>query len=116
MSEITQRTRPHIRVEKALNKMGIEYQSEVGIFPPYLLDIFLPEYHLCIEVDGLGHRKKHDKVRDEWMLERYGVATLRIRARGAWQSQSSLETKILAFLEEQAPSYEERRNIWLTLK
>lgn len=116
MSEKTFRTHPHQRVEKALDKMGVHYQSEVDTFPPYQLDLYLPDHHVCIEVDGPAHLKRKDAVRDQWMLERYGVPTLRIKAKGQWQSQAHLEESIMAFLEETSQDYKERRNIWLTLR
>lgn len=109
------RSGPHRRVEKALQKMGVSYVSENNEFSPYTLDLYLPDFHLCIEVDGPRHSSKKDIARDQWMLGRYGVPTLRIKTKGAWQSHTKLEKEILAFLEEYADSYKERRMVYLTL-
>lgn len=115
MSDSSWRSNPHRRVEKALQKMGVSYISENEDFPPYTLDLYLNDFHLCIEVDGPKHSTKKDTVRDQWILERYGIPTLRIKTKGSWQNQLKLEKEILAFLEEYADSYKERKMIYLTL-
>lgn len=93
-----ERSGPHKRVEKILDNMGIAYMSEYPM-PPYILDIFLTEWKLCIEVDGPLHSKKRDSIRDQWLLEARGVHTLRINAK-IWQSSQSIQSKILSFIEE----------------
>lgn len=109
------RSNPHRRVEKALHKMGVAFMSENEEFPPYRLDIYLPDYHAAIEVDGPSHSYKKDKARDTWMLERYFVPTLRIKTKGPWQSHAKLESEILAFLEEHTEDVEERKYKWRTM-
>lgn len=112
MSDNYERSRPHRRVENILNDMGVSFMSEVAYFPPYKLDIFLPKYHLCIEVDGPYHLRKHDKTRDEWMRQRYGIETMRIKAKGKWLSQGKLEKDIKDFIVEWQNDIEERKAIW----
>ena len=94
--------------------MGVSFISENDEFPPYTLDLYLPDYHAAIEVDGPSHNRKRDKARDTWMLERYFVPTMRIRARGPWQSQEKLEKTITEFLIEHADDVEERKIQWRT--
>lgn len=114
MLDNSERSGPHRRVEKVLKKMGIGFISENDEFLPYKLDLYLPDYHAAIEVDGPSHSNKKDKARDTWMLERYFVPTMRIRARGPWQSQDRLEKLILEFLTENSEDIEDRKIKWRT--
>lgn len=104
----SQRSGPHRRVEKILDGMDINYSSEEG-FPPYTLDIYLPEWHLAIEVDGPAHSVKKDEVRDRWFLEFHGIPTLRLDAT-LWFRTATIEAKIIAFIEEHADTVEERKH------
>lgn len=103
------RSNPHRRLEKTLTKMGISFLSEHAEFPPYTLDLYLPDFHLCIEVDGPKHSSKKDAARDDWMLERFGIPTLRIKPKGPWLGNNKLEEKILEFLNQHVETYKERR-------
>jgi very-short-patch-repair endonuclease len=94
--------------------MGVSFISENDEFPPYRLDLYLPDYHAAIEVDGPSHSRKKDGVRDTWMLERYFVPTLRIKARGPWQSQEKLNKQIIEFLMIHSLDTEERKINWRT--
>lgn len=66
-----------------LDKHGVLYQSE-AIFlngdRHILADFFIPSAILVIEVDGAAHddQKRYDAGRDRWLLDRYGVRTLRL--------------------------------------
>ncbi len=89
-SVTTERTNLHRSVEALLDEMGISYQSEVPI-DGYCLDIYLPEWHLAIEVDGMGHYPKKDQKRDTYLLLEHNIQTLRI-------TKPDRE-KIVAFIE-----------------
>lgn len=108
-----ERTRPHRRVEKFLEELGLNYVSEFNEFQPYQLDIYLPEWHLAVEVDGPYHRKKHDKVRDQWMRERYGVETLRLSLRVL--TKNKVQDSVVKFIEQHADTTEARKQKWLLL-
>ena len=45
-----------------------------------LVDFYLPSKNLAIEIDGSAHdtQKKYDAGRDRWLLEAYGVKTIRL--------------------------------------
>lgn len=102
-----QRSGPHRRVEQILDKMGVSYLSEYP-FPPYVVDIYLPEWRLAIEVDGPLHSKTKDVVRDGYLAAWYRVPTLRISAK-IWQNTKTIESKILTFIEEQSESTDDRK-------
>lgn len=103
----TQRSGPHRRVEKILDKMGISYISEYP-FPPYTVDVYLPEWRLCIEIDGPLHSKAKDKVRDNYLEAWYLLPVLRISAK-IWQSSKKIEEQITVFIEEQCESTDDRK-------
>ena len=47
-------------------------------FPPYVVDVYVPDLDLAIEVDGPLHLRKSDKKRDLHLKTKYGVDTWRI--------------------------------------
>lgn len=102
-----ERSGPHRRVEKILDEMNVSYLSEYP-FPPYTVDIYLPEWRIGIEVDGPLHSKAKDKVRDNYLDAWYQVPILRIDAK-RWHKSKNIEEQILAFIEEHADTAEERK-------
>lgn len=102
-----QRSGPHKRVEKILDKMGISYMSEHPL-PPYTVDIWLPEFYAAIEVDGPLHSKAKDEVRDGYLELYYRVPTLRLTAK-VWQKTKHIEDQIVSFIEEQAYTAGDRK-------
>jgi very-short-patch-repair endonuclease len=106
----SERTRPHRRVEQCLDDMGISYMSEYD-FPPYRVDVYLPEWHLGVEIDGPYHNKKRDNVRDLWLFQWLGLKMLRIDA-VKWKSKDKLKLILLKFIEEQCGEAEERKALW----
>lgn len=75
-------TQFHGIVLEALDMAGITHEDEYSITVgghDYQLDVYLPEYHACVEADGTGHtgQQRKDKVRDA-LLESVGIPTLRI--------------------------------------
>lgn len=105
----TERTRPHRAVERVLDRIGVNYLSECTDFPPYRLDIYIAEWHLCIEVDGPAHFKTRDKWRDRAMLEQYGVPTLRIQGR---PKLHETQTAIEQFIHTHAETTATRRQVY----
>lgn len=106
----TYRTAPHRRVEWLLDFHGISYLSECELFPPYQLDLYLPEWHLDVEVDGLGHTPKHDGARDEALL-RLGVVTLRLDVRKGVKP-AVIWPEIKEFIETHAKTTDARKAQW----
>lgn len=107
------RSRPHRRVEKILDELNLNYESE-RYFAPYTVDIYLPEWHLAIEVDGPFHSKEKDIVRDEWLKERYGIIVHRIDVKKPWITSGNTKENIIKFIEEFSPTFYERKVIWLS--
>ena len=97
---------PHRKVIKILESWGIQLMEEVP-FPPYQVDIYIPDVHVAIEVDGPHHSKKANEKRDKKLLEEYLLPTFRIkandvRATGLWKPD------LLAFLEGHTETATER--------
>jgi|TARA_R110000744_G_scaffold247327_6_gene363824 very-short-patch-repair endonuclease len=46
-------------------------------FPPYVVDIYISDLHLGIELDGPHHFKKRDQRRDEVLFRDYGLVIWR---------------------------------------
>ena len=42
-------------------------------FPPYVVDVYIPDLHLGIELDGPHHFRKRDAIRDENLLSEYSL-------------------------------------------
>ena len=63
------------------NKTGLHFRRQHAA-GPYILDFYCDRVRLCVEVDGEAHELtvRHDARRDAY-LQRWGVATLRVRAR-----------------------------------
>ena len=60
----------HAFVIKWLENNGVELLEEVD-FPPYRVDVYLPDYHAVIEVDGPHHTEKKDSKRDKELGDKY---------------------------------------------
>ncbi len=87
-------TAAHSRMIDILQANGIQVEPEVP-FPcrewvpghalmrmhPYQVDIYLPESHVAVEVDGVSHanRSKRDAKRDAMLLDQHKLPILRIR-------------------------------------
>src|SRR5688572_7405493 len=102
-----QRSGPHRRIEAILDEMGLSYLSEEP-FPPYVVDILLPEFWVAIEVDGPFHSKTKDKIRDAWILEYFNIPIMRINSK-IWQQKDFIKKQIIEFLEDWADSSELRK-------
>lgn len=101
-----QRSKPHQRVESILDEMMVNYLSEYPM-PPYCLDIFLPEWRIGLEIDGPMHSKHKDKLRDEVIMNKYGVPILRISAL-KWFTKEKIKKEVTLFIETWEPSAQNR--------
>ncbi len=65
-------------------KIGFRVRRQFAV-GPYVLDFYICQAKLCIEVDGEVHDRKADSdlLRDAY-LERLGIATMRIRSWELW--------------------------------
>lgn len=109
-----QRSGPHRRVEKILDKqLGLSNYLSEQPFPPYTVDIYFPEWHVAIEVDGPLHSDKKDKIRDQYLETFYGLKIMRIDV-AVWHSDIAIRTEILEWLEWNCEDVDARKHLWST--
>lgn len=89
-----------------LESWGFELLEEVD-FPPYRVDIYIPDAHIAIEVDGPQHSKKQDKKRDEELLTVYYLPTFRVKARDV-KNPDKWKHDLLLFLAIQEKTVDDR--------
>lgn len=106
MTDNSERSNEHRKVERWLAQMGLAFESEVA-FEPYRVDIYLPEWHLAIEVDGPYHHQKHDKARDGYLRDNYGLEILQANFRELGREHS--KDVIRKFIVQGAATEEDRR-------
>ena len=70
-------TKHQLLINKWIEELGIGTVIEQP-FDDYLVDIFIPDLNLGIEVDGPYHQKKRDLKRDEYLKQTHGVDIWRI--------------------------------------
>lgn len=90
-----------------------DFMSEVCDFPPYQLDIYLPEWHACVEIDGPAHFSKRDAERDKALMEQYSLMTLRIDAKKGLRHSVVLQS-LTEFIELAATTAAQRKAQWQT--
>ena len=76
---LTVMTKPHKDMLTYLENRGVELIEECP-FPPFTVDLFLPDFHAAIEIDGPQHEKKRDEERDEELLKVYELPIFHIKA------------------------------------
>ena len=108
-----ERSGPHRTVEKWLQEAGISYESEYKSFPPFSLDLYLPEWNLGIEVDGPYHLRHRDAERDTKLSCRYGVLVLHIKT--AVMKKEATQRIIQEFIEQNAATVERRKQRMRTI-
>jgi very-short-patch-repair endonuclease len=74
-----------IRIQNLLESIGVRYIFQKGFIQGNyycIVDFYLPNYKLCIEVDGLYHSNQDqiikDKVRDRYLVNDRHFKVLRI--------------------------------------
>jgi very-short-patch-repair endonuclease len=68
----------HRELIRLLQNWGVGLMEEVE-FPPYTVDIYVPDAHVAIEADGPHHSRRHDDKRDQQLYERYSLVVLRVQ-------------------------------------
>ena len=65
--------------------MVLEWVRSTGLdanpqedFPPYVVDVYIPDMKLGIEIDGPLHLSRKDKKRDQELKNNYGVDIWRL--------------------------------------
>ena len=67
----TKQTKQEVKLEKELCKLGVRYRTQhIVMGARAILDFYLPDYNLCIEVDDPGHLRKQKKSQDQERTKR----------------------------------------------
>jgi very-short-patch-repair endonuclease len=63
-----------------LASLGLSYRFQQGFFQPYhrIVDFYLPDQNVVIEIDGPYHDPEHDHRRDAWFQNVRGIRILRL--------------------------------------
>lgn len=107
MTQETERTTWHRWAENQLSELGIQYSSEVD-FAPYRVDIYIPDCHAAVELDGPHHLRRHDERRDQFLWETYRLPIIRFDTRRGLRKDTFIDT-LTAFLVHQGESASERK-------
>jgi len=89
--------------------MMAEWVREAGFgsileqdFEPYVVDIYIPDLLLALEIDGPYHMKRHDAVRDEYIRDNYQIEIWRFPLKEVRQSfKNEFITQLIIYAEEQ---------------
>src|SRR5688572_17232826 len=83
--------------ENYLATLGLSYQFQQGFYTPYhrIVDFYLPDHNLIIEIDGPCHDPERDRRRDTWFQNVRGIRILRLTNEevmsGAFQDKLQLD-------------------------
>ena len=89
--------------------MMAEWVREAGFgsileqdFDPYVVDIYIPDLLLALEIDGPYHMKRRDAVRDEYIRNGYKIEIWRFPLKEVRQSlKNEFITQLITYAEEQ---------------
>ena len=69
---------PHeLMVLEWVRSTGLRANSQED-FPPYVVDVYIPDMKLGIEIDGPLHLSRRDRKRDQELKNNYGVDIWRL--------------------------------------
>ena len=89
-----QNTPNQLRVKSWIEDIGIGVTLEED-FGKYVVDIYIPDLLLGVEIDGPYHLKKKDRLRDEYLKDSFGIDILRIPDKDIKVSYRDEFTKII---------------------
>ena len=97
-------TRPHRIGIRVVESLGLKWEDEKR-FGRYNVDIYLPDYNVCVEIDGtywhqLPGVPEKDKRRDRELFEKYGAVTLRFWEDEIYENHHKMENKIKKAIED----------------
>ena len=99
----------HLRA-KQVGGLQFRRQFSVG---PHILDFYCPALRLSIELDGnyhyYGAMPEHDLARDEELLQKYGIRTLRFENKLVFQQPEAIVNSILQVQAEVAEGVQDPR-------
>ena len=99
----------HQRVRDVIRDCGFQYEEEYRIRGTYyVVDFYLPEFHLAVEADAPFHKKNRDAFRDEIIFKNVGVLVFRINKEHLDFDLIKTMRKLVEFCEEHFVTMEER--------
>lgn len=104
----SRRSGAHRQVEDILRTAGLSFESERE-FGIYTVDIYFPEFHIGVEVDGPGHLRKHDTHRDGVLLKEHGLYILRVKHD---QDKGDIEQAVFDFIDQHYVDSDVRKTVW----
>jgi very-short-patch-repair endonuclease len=72
-------TPAEVRFKDFLATLGVPYRFQQGFYAPFyrIVDFYLPDQNIAIEIDGACHDPEKDSRRDEWFSRERGITVLR---------------------------------------
>lgn len=87
-------------IHQHLNKVGVIFEAQKE-FPPYFVDIWIPELNLAVECDGTywhnnpGSRKR-DQKRDHYLISRYKICIVRVPEKSIRSNPEQVVSEIVS--------------------
>jgi len=102
--QIYNRNVSELKAKSILDQLEIRYEYQ-KIYGPYVLDFYLPDYRIDLEMDGFHHKfkRKSDKRRSQWLRKR-NVTTVRFW-NSALKDESDFKELLLEKLSLCTPTY-----------
>jgi very-short-patch-repair endonuclease len=81
-----------------LDKRGLTYRFQQGFYTPYyrIVDFYLPDYDLIVEIDGPYHDREEDARRDRWFTSVRKIPILRLTNEQVFSGAFELSVSVLA--------------------
>jgi very-short-patch-repair endonuclease len=100
----TSLTRPHRILIRICESLGVEWEDEKR-FGRYSCDIYLPYFKIDLECDGiywhtLPGAPEKDRRRDKFLLEKYGIKTIRVTDEEINKDKQKVFAVIKGFLKD----------------
>lgn len=108
MSELTKLTKPHKEVLRVLQLQGLEVERERP-FDPYCVDIYLPKYHVAVEVDGPQHVRDKDDERDRVLYGLHQLLVFHVSTKDVYKPERWWRD-LAIFLNNAWPSVSHRKD------
>jgi very-short-patch-repair endonuclease len=105
----TELTAPHRKLVEIIQQIGFEVLAEYAV-GPYMLDCYLPEFHVGIEADGPGHSRVRDAKRDGVLCD-LGIPVLRLGTALIEQEPEDARKYIVDFAQDFQDDVVARREI-----
>ena len=80
---------------------GLRFRRQFSI-DQYILDFYCPEVKVALELDGEVHNAQieHDRERDKYLKERYGIVVVRYENRHVFERPKQIIDELLEVAEK----------------